>query len=127
MNQGAAGAFGGIYLAVVLFLVVLAILWFFLPFAIFGTKAKLDLLIQEMKRTNMKLEQLQEQFADAGQSIPHAREDAPRKIKLTHDEAMEKYSLKHDGEKYVFQGHRYDKIEDAIAYASSQAQDGYLY
>lgn len=36
----------------IVFLVVLAILWFLLPFAIFGTKPKLDELLQETKRAN---------------------------------------------------------------------------
>ena len=39
------------FLALVLFgfLFMLAVLWFLLPFAIFGTKDKLDILIQETK------------------------------------------------------------------------------
>ncbi len=49
---------GGIYLFVALFLLVLAILWFFLPFAIFGTKDKLNELIAETKKTNEELEKL---------------------------------------------------------------------
>ena len=55
--------FGGIYLFIFLFLVVLAILWFLLPFAVFGTKPKLDQLIAETKKTNAELERLREQMA----------------------------------------------------------------
>ena len=43
-----------------LFLFVLAILWFFLPFAIFGTKPKLDALIAEQKKTNQLLAEVRE-------------------------------------------------------------------
>jgi hypothetical protein len=45
----------GIVVVVVLFLFVLAILWFLLPFAIFGTKDKLSELIAETKKTNEQL------------------------------------------------------------------------
>ncbi|VVM20197.1 hypothetical protein BSPWISOXPB_5199 [uncultured Gammaproteobacteria bacterium] len=40
----------GVVVVVVLFLFVLAILWFLLPFAIFGTKDKLSELIAETKK-----------------------------------------------------------------------------
>ena len=42
MDNGVAALSGGFGLIVVIFLVVLAILWFCLPFAIFGTKPRLD-------------------------------------------------------------------------------------
>ena len=41
---------GGLYFVVVVFIFVLAVLWFFLPFAIFGTKDKLSELIAETKK-----------------------------------------------------------------------------
>ncbi len=43
---------GGIGIFGILFLVVLAILWFFLPFAVFGIKERLDNQIKEQKKTN---------------------------------------------------------------------------
>jgi len=49
------GSFG---IFVVLFLFILALLWFLLPFAIFGTKDKLDLLIAESRKTNAELARL---------------------------------------------------------------------
>ena len=49
---------GGLYLVIVLFLLVLAVLWFFLPFAIFGTKDKLNELIRETRRTNKELKKI---------------------------------------------------------------------
>ena len=113
------GALDGVYFFVVLFLVVLAILWFFLPFAIFGTKSKLDSLIHEMKSTNIELGEIRKQLsANAQPSQPEAsRAQTPSKRKLTHDEIMSKYKISNDGEKYIFQGYRYDQLEDAVAYA----------
>jgi hypothetical protein len=46
---------GVLGLIVILFLFVLAVLWFFLPFAIFGTKDKLAALIVESKKANVEL------------------------------------------------------------------------
>nr|MBS0020051.1 hypothetical protein [Gammaproteobacteria bacterium] len=51
-----------ITLVVGVFLVILAILWFCLPFAIFGTKAKLNELIVETRRTNEELALLRRQL-----------------------------------------------------------------
>lgn len=48
-------ALGSFTVIIVLFSIVLAILWFILPFAIFGTKSKLDQLIHEAKKTNHAL------------------------------------------------------------------------
>lgn len=50
--------YAGIGFFTVLFLVILAILWFFLPFAIFGTKALIEQQIKESKETNKLLQQL---------------------------------------------------------------------
>ncbi len=57
-------ALGGLYLIVVLFLFVLAILWFLLPFAIFGTKDKLSELIAETKKTNEQLSAVRSELAE---------------------------------------------------------------
>lgn len=48
----------GIGLIVVIFLVVLALLWFLLPFAIFGTKDLIEQQIKETKETNKLLKQI---------------------------------------------------------------------
>ena len=53
-----SGVDTGIGLVVVIFLVVLALLWFFLPFAIFGTKDLIEQQIKEIKETNRLLKQL---------------------------------------------------------------------
>jgi hypothetical protein len=57
-------ALGGLYLIVALFLFVLAILWFLLPFAIFGTKDKLSELIAETKKTNEQLSALRSELSE---------------------------------------------------------------
>jgi len=46
---------GGFGVIVILFLFVLALLWFLLPFAIFGTKDKLAAIIAESQKTNAEL------------------------------------------------------------------------
>jgi len=52
------GAYAGLSFIVVIFLIVLAILWFFLPFAIFGTKDLIEQQIKESKETNKLLKQM---------------------------------------------------------------------
>jgi hypothetical protein len=61
MNDFLSGSIG---LGIVLFLFVLAILWFLLPFAIFGTKDKLSELIAESKKTNEQLSALRAEVAE---------------------------------------------------------------
>lgn len=55
-------AMSGLNLVIWLFLVVLGILWFFLPFAIFGTKDRLRELIEETRKTNAELEALRKEI-----------------------------------------------------------------
>ncbi len=50
------------------FLVVLAILWIALPFAVFGTKDKLTELIKETKRTNQAIEKLRQELSGRSSS-----------------------------------------------------------
>jgi hypothetical protein len=45
-----------IYFVVSIFVLILAVLWFLLPFAIFGTKSKLDEIRSEIRDTNNKLQ-----------------------------------------------------------------------
>jgi hypothetical protein len=51
-----------IFIIGILFIIILLILWFLLPFAIFGTKDKLNDLINETKKTNSQLEKLRALF-----------------------------------------------------------------
>lgn len=54
---------GGVGLVIALFFVVLALLWFLLPFAIFGTKDKLAEIIAETKKTNAELARIAAELA----------------------------------------------------------------
>jgi len=49
---------GILYMLVIIFLIVLAILWFILPFAIFGIKPLLNKLLAELEETNQYLSEL---------------------------------------------------------------------
>lgn len=49
----------GFYAVVLLIAVPLSILWLFVPFAIFGTKAKLEAISVELRRLNANLEAAQ--------------------------------------------------------------------
>ena len=55
MNGLLGGGLGLFGVVLFFFLLVLAVLWFFLPFAIFGTKDKLSALIFEVQKTNAEL------------------------------------------------------------------------
>ena len=50
---------------IVLFLIVLSILWFLLPFAVFGIKGKLDNLIENTSDTNQKLDLLLAEISES--------------------------------------------------------------
>ena len=64
MNQLLNNGLGmGVSVAVAIFFLVLAILWFLLPFAIFGTKDKLSELIEETKKTNEQLRSLRSEIS----------------------------------------------------------------
>jgi hypothetical protein len=53
----------GVGLVGFLFLLVLAVLWFLLPFAIFGTKDRLKLIIDELKKINTELVKINTELA----------------------------------------------------------------
>lgn len=61
---------GTLYLIGIAFLATLAILWFFLPFAVFGTQPKLSELLTEVKRTNQLLVDLRSDLAKAQPKEP---------------------------------------------------------
>lgn len=58
--DGMAGGFGVLGMIFFLFLFLLAILWILMPFAIFGTKDRLDILIAEAKKQNELLSELRD-------------------------------------------------------------------
>jgi len=76
MGEALSGTFGFV---VMLFLLVAAVLWFLLPFAVFGTKARMDELIQLNKKTNVALEaiyeELHEMHKSSKSSIPILNEE----------------------------------------------------
>lgn len=57
MSDGVVGV------VVFLFLLVLAVLWFLLPFAIFGTKDRLKLILDELKKINTELLKINAELA----------------------------------------------------------------
>ena len=60
-----------------IFLFVLAVLWFFLPFAVFGIQPKIDSVLAEIKRTNELLEGLQASFQTIADSATQPSEPPP--------------------------------------------------
>jgi len=56
-----AETFGSLYILLIIFLLILAILWFILPFAIFGIKPLLNKLLAELEETNRYLSKLVEE------------------------------------------------------------------
>ncbi len=48
----------------ILLLFILTIVWIFLPFAIFGTKKRLDQIIEETSKTNRLLEEVLDKSGD---------------------------------------------------------------
>ena len=59
MDSLFAGTFGLIF---IIFLVVAAVLWFLLPFAIFGIKTRLDTMIENSDKTIALIESLNEEI-----------------------------------------------------------------
>lgn len=63
MEETLAGSFAGAFgFVVIVFLLIAVVLWFLLPFAVFGTKARIDELIQINKRSNVVLEAIYEEL-----------------------------------------------------------------
>lgn len=62
-------AIGGLSILWILFLLILGILWFLLPFAIFGTKDRLRDLIEENRRSNQELAAIRKQLAELQQTL----------------------------------------------------------
>ena len=61
--EGMAGGFGMIFF---LFMALLVILWILMPFAIFGTKDRLDTLITEVRKQNSLLTEMRDNLKKAG-------------------------------------------------------------
>lgn len=68
------GSLGVLGFVIFLFLFVLAILWFCLPFAIFGTKDKLSALISESQKTNAELSRISAELSAARSELVQMRQ-----------------------------------------------------
>lgn len=83
MNDSAASGLAAFGLIGTLFLLILAILWILVPFAIFGIKPLLRDLFHEQRRTNEALLHLQKQvaaFAMQMRDTPPPSADTPTAI-----------------------------------------------
>ena len=49
---------GGVMMVLWLFLLLLGVLWFFLPFAVFGMKPKMELMLKEARAANAKFDSI---------------------------------------------------------------------
>ena len=72
----AIDALGGFAIFVYIFLLIVAILWFFLPFAIFGLKSRLDALIASSNKTNAYLKAIRKDL----KSLQEDEEDSSSQI-----------------------------------------------
>ena len=68
---------GGFGIVIILFLFVLALLWFLLPFAIFGTKDKLAAIIAESRKTNAELARIASELAATRAELASQRSQRP--------------------------------------------------
>jgi hypothetical protein len=59
----------GVTMVLTLLALLLGALWFFLPFAVFGTKPKIDAAIAEARRANTQLEAMVAEQAATRQAI----------------------------------------------------------
>ncbi|MGV8940308.1 MAG: hypothetical protein ACOH1P_02070 [Lysobacter sp.] len=66
-------------LVVALFVFVLAVLWFLLPFAIFGTKDKLAEIIAESRKTNAELARIAAELAATRTAMAPRLPDSDRR------------------------------------------------
>ena len=74
---------GIVALIYVIIMLTLAVLWFFLPFAVFGMKPKLDAMLIEMRKDNALLESIASQQAEWAQQQKLAQ---PREVVRSLDE-----------------------------------------
>jgi len=60
-----------LYVVGAIFVFILVVLWFLLPFAVFGTKTKLDEIASEQKKTNKLLAAIHKQLRkEADSDLP---------------------------------------------------------
>jgi hypothetical protein len=78
--------FGGLIYILVIFLLVLSFVWCFLPFAIFGTKPRLDKLVEESEKTNMWIQELTVEIKLLRQELAKDKQPVSRHITFNHEE-----------------------------------------
>lgn len=66
MEGMTGGGLGFVWLIFMLFLIVLVILWILMPFAIFGTKDRLNTLIEETRQQNELLTEVRDILKKVG-------------------------------------------------------------
>ncbi len=71
------GGFGLFGFVVAISLVVLAVLWFVLPFAVFGTKQRLDRLISSTKAVGEALEGIHCELRELRGELTQSRRESP--------------------------------------------------
>jgi hypothetical protein len=122
MNELLGGGMGVVGVVIFLFLLVLAVLWFLLPFAIFGTKDKLAVLIAESKQTNAELARIAAELVAARLGREHQTVQASTEELKSEDDAAtaDDLGITHDGTKYYFRQYAYDNLEDAVKQAKYQ-------
>jgi hypothetical protein len=68
-----------LFLIGAIFLAIMAVLWFCLPFAVFGIKALLRQILAEQRQTNERLEQLAPRSGYDAPPKPALAQDTPRR------------------------------------------------
>ena len=61
---------GGVFLAGVLFLLILLVLWVVLPFAVFGIKRRLDVVIALSRSSNNSLKRIEAALVAQTKQVP---------------------------------------------------------
>lgn len=77
---------GGLTYILVIFLLVLSLVWCFLPFAIFGTKPRLDRVIEEQEKTNLWIQELTVEVKLLRKELSKERQPTSRHISFNHDD-----------------------------------------
>jgi len=71
--------------AVIIFLIVLAVLWFLLPFAVFGTQGRLQKIIDELHSLNSAILQLKTEVSNIKRNLNDNGKDKKDDIKISID------------------------------------------
>lgn len=78
------GLSSGLILALIFFVLVISIVWCFLPFAIFGTKPRLEKIIEENERTNVWMQELTVEIKLLRQELANSKRPESRHISFNH-------------------------------------------